>query len=298
MGSIYYIKGDDFMKRKRLLTFILILSILVSNTGMVFAANRDINLVIDNEKIDIKLISKKGRTLLPMRKVFEMLGAEVEWNDAKKEVTGRKDNVEVKLTIGSKIAKVNDETFELDLPAQIINSLTYVPVRFVGEALGSDVDWDHDTRTVLIDSDKEILKDLIPKAPVKEDKLSEKAVYNSMVELYDEYPNWTKWDNSNKYSWKGGLWGAGYGCVGFAFMLSDAAFGDLPARKITNLNNLRVGDIVRINGDTHSIIILEINGDEVITAEGNIAGMILWGMTYSLEEIKEYADYAITRYPK
>ena len=285
---------------KKILVYVLIISMLVSNMGLIFASNnKDLNLIINNEKIDADIISQNGRTLLPMRKVFEILGAKVDWNQAKKEVTGTKGDIEVKLAIVSNIAKVNGEEFTLDVPAQIIGSLTYVPVRFVGEALNNKVDWDHGTRTVLIDSDKTLVKDILKDAKLESKGLSEEKVYNSMIALADKYPNWTKWDNSNRYNWKGGLWGTGYGCVGFAFMLSDAAFGDLPARKITDLKNydLKVGDIIRINGDTHSVIVLEINGDDVVIAEGNVMGMIVWGRVGSLEEIKEYADYVVTRYP-
>lgn len=285
---------------RKALVYILIISIISSNMGIVFSAsNKDLNLIINNEKIDVDIISQNGRTLLPMRKVFEMLGARVDWNQSKKEVTGTKGDIEVKLVIGSNIAKINGEEFILDVPAQIIGSLTYVPVRFVGEALNNKVDWDHNTRTVLIDSDRTLIKDILKESKSQSKGLSEEKVYNSIIALAEKYPNGTKWDNSDRYDWKGGIWGYGYGCAGFAFMLSDAAFGNLPARQITDLKNydLKVGDIIRVNGDSHSVIVIEINGDDVVIAEGNVMGMVLWGRTGSLKEIKEYSDYVVTRYP-
>ena len=60
--------------------------------------------------------------------------------------------------------------------------------------------------------------------------LSETAVRNAMLALKASYPEGTPYTNNNYYAWHGGLYSGGYGCAGFAFMLSDAAFGTLPAR--------------------------------------------------------------------
>ena len=92
-----------------------------------------------------------GRTLVPMRAVFESLGAEVSWNDTLKEATGTLGNQSVILRIGSKTATVNGMTTALDVPAQIVSSRTLAPIRFVAESLDAVVDWDSVTRTVYID---------------------------------------------------------------------------------------------------------------------------------------------------
>ena len=93
----------------------------------------------------------EGRTLVPMRAVFEALGAEVTWNDTLKEATGTLGNQTVLLRIGSKTASVNGVETALDVPAQIVSSRTLVPIRFIAESLNAGVDWDPITRTVYIE---------------------------------------------------------------------------------------------------------------------------------------------------
>ncbi|MBT2687100.1 copper amine oxidase N-terminal domain-containing protein [Bacillus sp. ISL-47] len=87
-------------------------------------------------------IIKDGRTLLPMRTLFESLGAEVNWNGAKKLVTAKGNGITVSLVINSPKAKINNKEISLDVPAKIIDSKTMVPVRFASEALGANVNWD------------------------------------------------------------------------------------------------------------------------------------------------------------
>ena len=134
---------------------------------------------------------------------------------------------------------------------------------------------------------------------------TEKEAFEIMAALEEEYPEGTEWTNETGYNWKGyspanGVyWGGGYGCVAFAFLLSDAAFGDLPARELTNItiDDVRVGDILRINNDSHSVIILEVHDDHVILAEGNYMGTIHWGRKLTADEVAK-ADYMLTRYPE
>jgi len=127
--------------------------------------------------------------------------------------------------------------------------------------------------------------------------ISQSEVYNRMIALKSKYPDGTPWTNANRYNWKGGIYGYGDGCAGFAFMLSDAAFGDLPARQIYNFNNIRVGDILRINNDTHSVIVLGIEGTNITIAEGNYNSAVKWGRVITLDEIKKTGVYMMTRYP-
>lgn len=124
------------------------------------------------------------------------------------------------------------------------------------------------------------------------------SVYQAMIAMEKKYPEGTPWTNSNYYGWKGGIYSGGYGCAGFAFMLSDAAFGDLAARMHKQFSKIRVGDIVRMNYDTHSVIVLEIKEDSVIVAEGNYNASVHWGREISLSEIEQTGVYVITRYPK
>ena len=129
--------------------------------------------------------------------------------------------------------------------------------------------------------------------------LSEKAVYQRMIAMKSKYPEGIHWTNENGYAWNGGYYSYGFGCAGFAFILSDAAFGDLPARfnYTINYDQLRVGDILRINNDSHSVVILEKYSTYVVLAEGNYNSSIHWGRTLSKSSVLN-ADYYITRYPE
>jgi len=91
-----------------------------------------------------------GRTLVPLRAIFEALGAEVDWNPATRTVTGTRGDTVVVLTIGSTTPTVNGQVVPIDVPAQIVDDRTLVPVRFVAESFGVEVDWDGNTRTVTI----------------------------------------------------------------------------------------------------------------------------------------------------
>ena len=95
-------------------------------------------------------VNQNGRVLVPMRTIFEAMGAEVSWDGAAKKVSGTFDGNTVELTIGSKTARVNGKDMPLDVPASIINGSTMVPVRFISESLSARVEWQKDTNTVVI----------------------------------------------------------------------------------------------------------------------------------------------------
>lgn len=90
------------------------------------------------------------RVLVPLRGVLEKLGAEVNWDPGTQTVSARRGADVVRLGIGQRTAAVNGKPVDLDVPAQIMNGSTMVPLRFVGEALGQSVHWDASTYTVEI----------------------------------------------------------------------------------------------------------------------------------------------------
>lgn len=91
-----------------------------------------------------------GRTLVPLRGIFEALGANVSWDGQTQTVTATKGGITIQLKIGSTIAHKNGTVIHLDQSSVLINDRTMVPVRFVSEALGAEVDWDDVIRTVII----------------------------------------------------------------------------------------------------------------------------------------------------
>lgn len=95
-----------------------------------------------------------GRTLVPMRTIFEALGAEVEWIDdgTTQSIVATTADTTINMAINSKVFTVNGEEKTLDVPPQLINDKTLVPIRAVSESLGCYVGWDGDAKTVLIQS--------------------------------------------------------------------------------------------------------------------------------------------------
>ena len=112
------------------------------------------NITYNGNKIDsdVPPYVKDGRTLAPIRAILEALGMTVSWNGATQTATAVKADITISVTINSNIAIVNGEQKTLDVPAEITNGRTFVPVRFFGEALGMTVDWDGYTKTVIIES--------------------------------------------------------------------------------------------------------------------------------------------------
>ena len=91
-----------------------------------------------------------GRTLVPLRAIFEAIDAEVEWDGETATVTGHKDETFITLVIGQKQAMRNGEAIPLDVPATILAGRTMVPLRFISEAFGAAVSYDPETSTVTI----------------------------------------------------------------------------------------------------------------------------------------------------
>lgn len=95
-----------------------------------------------------KAVIINDRTLVPMRALFESLGATVAWDSATSTVTATKGDHSVTLTIGSKAATQDGTPVELDVAPRLLQDRTLIPLRFAGEALGVGILWDATTRTV------------------------------------------------------------------------------------------------------------------------------------------------------
>lgn len=92
----------------------------------------------------------EGTTFVPMRAIFEALGAQIEWDGEERSVTSKKDSTEIKITIGSTAVYKNGEEETLLAAPVIVNNFTMVPLRFVSESFGCDVGWNAQKRTVVI----------------------------------------------------------------------------------------------------------------------------------------------------
>jgi hypothetical protein len=100
--------------------------------------------------LDTAPIIQNGRTLVPLRFIMETFGAAVDWNGDLKIITITQRMSTIQLQIGSSIAWIDGSNETLDTPPIIQNERTFVPVRFIAEALGATVDWDGATKTITI----------------------------------------------------------------------------------------------------------------------------------------------------
>lgn len=114
--------------------------------------SNEISVVLDGKSIlfDQPPIIVDGRTLVPLRAIFEELGATVDWDGNTQTVTSTKGKTTISMTIGNAEMYKNGELIVLDVPPQLIGDRTLVPVRAVAEGFDCHVDWDGDTRTVII----------------------------------------------------------------------------------------------------------------------------------------------------
>ncbi len=134
-------------------------------------------------------------------------------------------------------------------------------------------------------------------AAASAEEITEEAVLSRILAMKDEYYEGRPWTNDDTYAMQGGgRYGAG--CMAFAYILSDAAFGSLPAEDIETIDYdaLRAGDILRLENNSHAVVILEKYDDHVIVAEGNYNRSIHWGRSLTKQQVLA-ADYCITRYP-
>ncbi|MTI80826.1 MAG: MBL fold metallo-hydrolase [Firmicutes bacterium] len=107
---------------------------------------------VDGQELDVSTAVENGTTLVPLRAIFQSLGASVDWDGNTQTVTANKGQITVKLQIGSDTAYKNGQVVPLRVPGKIINGSTMVPLRFVSESLGAKVDWDGATQTITITS--------------------------------------------------------------------------------------------------------------------------------------------------
>jgi len=147
------------MKRiARILTLALIVTFLL--TLPISAVELPIRVVVNGTKINFPdaepFIDENSRTQVPIRFVGEALGADVSWDGNTKKVTITLNGKKVVLQTGNKNYEVNGQQKQMDTVALLKESRTFVPVRFVSEALGATVKWNANIRTVYIDMNGDV----------------------------------------------------------------------------------------------------------------------------------------------
>lgn len=134
--------------------YISLIAVLIFSTSFIFAAD-DVRVLVNGKKIiaDVPATIVSDRAMLPFRAVFNALGVydeAIKWNQKSRSIEVSSGGKYIFLVVGNSGALVNDTLITLDAAPYIENSRTMVPIRFVSEALGADVQWDDKTRTVTI----------------------------------------------------------------------------------------------------------------------------------------------------
>ncbi len=137
---------------RRVLALLMMLTMML--VPALAQAETAVRLVVDGVEVqtDVAPVLENDRTLVPIRAVTEALGFEVEWDQETRTATLTKGETTIQLTVGRPEAVVNGEKVALDVAPFIVSDRMMVPVRFVAEEIGLLVDWEHETRTVLITS--------------------------------------------------------------------------------------------------------------------------------------------------
>ncbi len=118
-----------------------------------------IQVILNGQPLDLSPAPMivNSRTLVPLRGVIEAMGAEVTWNDETRTVEVSKEASYARLRIDRQLGCLSRSCASaatLDVPPRISQERTYVPIRFVAQAMGATVDWDPDRRAVLIDTNQ------------------------------------------------------------------------------------------------------------------------------------------------
>ncbi|MEL7658907.1 MAG: copper amine oxidase N-terminal domain-containing protein [Bacillota bacterium] len=138
--------------KKRFVTLCLIF-VLFSSSAIY--ADDNITVIVNGKQVktETPAVMVSGTTMLPFRSIFNALGVgndSIKWTPGSKSIEVRSGDKYIFLAIGNSAALLNDSLITLNVAPYISNGSTLVPVRFVSEALGADVQWDKTTKTVTI----------------------------------------------------------------------------------------------------------------------------------------------------
>lgn len=151
----------------------------------VAASTQQLQVIVDGKKLTLSAAAyaEKGVTFVPMRDIFTALGASVTWEGKTQTIIGRKGNLSISLKVGKKEAVINSKTIKLNAPAVVRKGVTFVPVRFISEALYATVKWDSSVNAVRITSQE----------------AAEQAEYDEWLEQQNNIPKLTTEELVDKF---------------------------------------------------------------------------------------------------
>ena len=145
--------------------FAIIITMALAFSCASVNAQNSITVLLDGQEIsfDVNPQIINSRTMVPMRAIFTALGANVDWVEEHRLIIATKNSSLITMMIDQPIMHIGNleteeqKTLELDSPPVIVDSRTLVPVRAISDALGVEVDWDGEARTVLLSTQQQMM---------------------------------------------------------------------------------------------------------------------------------------------
>ncbi len=292
---------------------LMISTVFAENEQLVSApASREITVQLNGSIIDFtdsegNVVNPKiihDRTMVPMRKIFELLGATVEWEGETQSITATKDGIEIGLQIDNAIATVKNQSGEetkitLDSVPVIIDDRTLVPVRFIAETLDKKVDWDELNQTVIIINSNIISSTIKTKAPTLYQYLTDNKMAVDSYTAAGELSGKLKYTDSESRSNASNLTISGkyLGKVSEMLMAADAQLnitGKGKLKEAVDESNLeKVNAKIIFDGTTGSIYITGSMFEETFQDKWIkyvSAGMDAENYQVQINSMKEYQD--------
>ena len=157
MKATAEMKTKATIKSRKFLIMFLVATVLFAMVSIPTMAEDSIKVVLNGTELSFDVPPQliNDRTMVPMRKILEALGVTIEWDDDTQMVTARKGETVIVMQIDNPVISVSGEEITLDVPPQLVDSRTLVPVRAVAEGLDAEVRWAEETQTVYINKDEE-----------------------------------------------------------------------------------------------------------------------------------------------
>ena len=185
----------------------------------------------------------------------------------------------------------------VDMTAYNIGGNNYVRLRDIGRAVDFGVTYDAATNSVYINSTQPYQDEVQSAATV-----TEESVQAVLAQLKQTYPTGTEFPTPYR-STSGGPYSRGTHCSGWATLCSDAAFGDLPWRRVDNPSweQIRSGDLIRYDnsGNGHVVVVISKTDEYIKVTESGLNNHARWGGQYFKWWLEKQPGYALyTRYPE
>jgi hypothetical protein len=147
-----FITAEDHASNKTSLEYgIILIDKIVLQIGNLKASVNDEEVILN-----VSPYIKKGRTMVPLRFIAESFGLDISYDAVEQSIVINSEEVSIRLQIGNpevyikREGAIGQEIIILEVPPEIINASTCIPLRFIGEALGATVDWDGETQTIIL----------------------------------------------------------------------------------------------------------------------------------------------------